>query len=104
MTSLKNDYLGEKRAGPRYPHCLPIRFTTLGDFQSLPNNEEKHAETIDLNNEGMKIKTKGKHFKEGTMINVRISFPGFKIALPVLAEVKWTKEKKDECLAGLRFL
>jgi hypothetical protein len=101
----KKDRLAEERRGSvRHSHTYPISFTTLGNSHNLPNKVEKPAETIDISNYGMRIRTSVPSVREGSMMRLRINMPGIEASVPVMAEVKWIKEKAKSYDIGLRFI
>ena len=105
MQTRKDRFPEERRDAVRHPHACHVSFTTLGNSHNLPNNVEKPAETVDISNDGMRIKTSASFLRAGSMLKIKVPVAGTESAIPILAEVIWVKEKKPEtCQAGIRFL
>ena len=94
----------EKRTAERYVYNCPVSFTVLGNSHTLPNDIYNPAETVDISNNGMRIRI-SRILREGSVIRVLISMPGQPAKIPVLAEVKWIKKKiSNNYQAGLRYV
>jgi hypothetical protein len=94
----------EKRTAERYVYNCPVSFTVLGNSHTLPNDIYNPAETVDISNNGMRIRI-SRNLREGSVIKVLISIPGQPAKIPVLAEVKWIKGKiSKNYQAGLRYV
>jgi len=94
----------EKRTAERYVYTCPVSLTVLGNSHTLPNEIDNPAETLDISNNGMRIRI-SRNLREGSVIKVLISIPGQPAKIPVLAEVKWIKKKiSNNYQAGLRYV
>ena len=94
----------EKRTVERYVYTCPISFEVLGNSHALPNGIDNPAETVDISNNGLRIRI-SRILREGSVIRVLISMPGQPAKIPVLAEVKWIKKKiSNNYQAGLRYV
>lgn len=95
----------ERRLSPRFTYRKRIKYWMMSTPIRNLNEGIKEGTVLDLSNGGMKIKTEKLGFVEGLILKVLLPFPKIKVAVPVLAEVRWAKEEKPGTVyAGLSFI
>jgi len=95
----------QKRASVRFPYKKPVQCINPDKIGSFPSKVSTSIESVDVSNEGMRIRLREWLPKVGAIIQIRIPVSKIKVTMPVLAQVKWVyRENHNVYHAGLQFL
>ena len=95
----------EKREAPRIPYVRPVSYMALGRFRYASCGDTVQGMILDIGNRGVQILTEGRHLCEDTVIRVWIPLPDHEITIPVLAHVRWMRQKRREAyVIGFQFV
>ncbi len=81
----------ENRLHLRFPFSVLVSYTVLGDDFQLPREVPAEAETINLSDNGVRIRLRDCLAKVGSMVVLRIPVLETRTTVPTLAQVKWVK-------------
>jgi hypothetical protein len=94
----------EKRMIERIHYTHSLCFTVL-DGMSWPNKALIHGQAIDVSQSGLRITTQKNLLKRGALIQLKVPIEDIDMQVPVLAEVRWTREDlSGRCQIGVRFV
>jgi PilZ domain len=94
-----------KRSVERFPYKHPLMYVVLGHGSHPPEAEAATSEIMDLSDNGMRMRIRGRKFPEGSLLLVRVPVSRVPVAVPSLAQVRWIREETPGAYeAGLRFV
>ena len=101
---LVENKVGEKRATPRVPIKIPVKFRVMYDYAEMaaiaaPSHYQENAHTLDLSLEGMYLSL-DQPLEVGNVIQSEIFLLDKEASVTTYAEVAWT----DDEGAGIHFL
>ncbi len=93
------------RAAQRFPYNHTAMYIVLGHEARPPQSKEANSEIMDLSDNGIRLRVKGREFSEGSLLLVRVPVSRVPAAVPSLAQVRWIREETPGAYeAGLRFV
>ena len=98
------------RTSGRFSCSRPVKYQVLGasGHPPAPAGAVVQGRLQDLGSGGLGMQTQGLRLEEGAVVQAWIPVADAPAAVPVLAEVRWVREARDEksgaALAGLRFV
>ena len=95
----------EKRETIRFPYVRPVSYMAMGQFRYASSGDIVQGMILDIGSRGVQILTEVKQLWEATVIRAWIPLPENKITVPVLAYVRWMRQKSREVyVIGLEFM
>jgi hypothetical protein len=95
--------MDEQRTHNRSPYSCRVSCEVMGEHPHSPEKVATQGEMVDLSNGGMRIRNV--KLKVGNLIQVRIPASEHSVYVPVLAEVRWVRQREPGIYdAGLKFL
>jgi len=96
----------ESRTGIRIRYVRPASYAAMGQFRDASSEASMQSTILDIGDGGVRILlTKMQPLEEETVIRLWIPLPDSPATVPVLAQVRWRKEKRREVYeVGLQFV
>ncbi|MBM4147364.1 MAG: PilZ domain-containing protein [Nitrospira sp.] len=94
-----------KRSSERFPYKKSLTCFHMTNTGLSPRAIPDPIESLDVSNEGMKIRFREWSPKIGAIVQIRIPIMRTKVSMPIFALIRWSRQEKNNIYqAGLQFI